>query len=201
MWNALSPAEKSARRAHAQAPTTPGPMSDLHFVFPPIATMASQLAYGGAGQIVCAASCPSSVSRRTGLAATNVNTLEQGSLDASAQGVLTRAQEIRGLIELVGASQRGGLYEGVYESGAGFGAELRKGNKRLRQTGFSSAFEAALERAKWAKADMEGLHDNAPQRPCAELNPAEMVTGCLRPPSAPLGAGGHTNNNTPSSCC
>ena len=119
------------------------------------------------------------------MAATNVNTLEQGSLDASAQGVLTRAQEIRGLIELEGASQRGGLYEGVYESGAGFGAELRKGNKRLRQTGFSSAFEAALERAKWAKADMEGLHDNAPQRPCAEMNPAEMVTHqqemeCLR---------------------
>ena len=160
-------------------------MSDLHFVFPPIATMASQLACGGAEQIVCAASCPSSVSRRTDLAATNVNTLEQGSLDASAQGVLTRAQEMRDLIELEGASQRGGLYEGVYESGAGFGAELRKGNKRLRQTGFSSAFEAALERAKWAKADMEGLHDNAPQRPCAELNPAEMVTHqqemeCLR---------------------
>ena len=54
----------------------------------------------------------------------------------------------------------------MYESGAGFGAELRKGNKRLRQTGFSSAFEAALERARWARAkpnpssqEMEGTHE------------------------------------------
>lgn len=261
MWNALSPAERVARRAHARAPTTPGSMSDLHFVSPSIATMASQPAFRGAGQIVCATSSPSSVSRRTGLAATTVNTLEQGSFDASqarrpchciatirgyqcsrvraslepdllslcprrvrcarprpeahlsfhnllhtrntcciynsglphpgiqqgafthiaceesAQGVLTRAQEIRGLNELVGASQRAPAgYGGVYESGAGFGAELRKGNKRLRQTGFSSAFEAALECARWARAEIEGLHDNAPQRQCAELNPAEDET-------------------------
>ena len=58
------------------------------------------------------------------------------------------------MLERAMASQ-GGLtsrLEGVYESGAGFGAELRKGNKRLRQTGFSSAFEAALERARWVRA-------------------------------------------------
>ena len=97
--------------------------------------------------------------------------------EESAQGVLTRAQEIRGLNELVGASQRAPAgYEGVYASGVGFGAELRKGNKRLRQIGFSSAFEAALERARWARAQIEGLHDNAPQRQCAELNPAEDET-------------------------
>ena len=42
-------------------------------------------------------------------------------------------------------------FEGVYSSGDGFGADLRKGSKRLRQTGFRSPFEAALERARWAK--------------------------------------------------
>ena len=47
-------------------------------------------------------------------------------------------------------------FEGVYASGAGFGANLQKGAKRLRQDGFSSAGEAALERARWTKSLMEG---------------------------------------------
>lgn len=97
--------------------------------------------------------------------------------EEATQEILTRAREVRGLLERAMASQ-GGLassLEGVYESGAGFGAELRKGNKRLRQTGFSSAFEAALERARWARAELnpsfhemegtqeaEGPQDDAP---------------------------------------
>ena len=97
--------------------------------------------------------------------------------EEATQEILTRAREVRGLLERAMASQ-GGLtssLEGVYESGAGFGAELRKGNKRLRQTGFSSAFEAALERARWARAkpnpssremegtqEAEGPQDDAP---------------------------------------
>ena len=47
-------------------------------------------------------------------------------------------------------------YEGVYASGDGFGAELQKGAKRLRQDGFRSPLEAALERAQWAKCLAEG---------------------------------------------
>ena len=41
-------------------------------------------------------------------------------------------------------------FEGVYASGAGFGAELLIGTKRLRQDGFRSPVEAAQERARWA---------------------------------------------------
>ena len=102
----------------------------------------------------------------------------------------TAREEVRRLLELARSSQGGPAgYEGVYKSGAGFGAELRKGTKRLRQTGFSSAFEAALERARWAKPnpspkevkgpqEVEGAQDDAPQRPRAEgaqLTPAETV--------------------------
>ena len=64
----------------------------------------------------------------------------------------TAREEVRRLIELARSSQGGPTgFEGVYSAGAGFGAELRKGAKRLRQTGFHSPFEAALERARWAK--------------------------------------------------
>ena len=59
------------------------------------------------------------------------------------------------------SSTRAGA-KGVYSSGAGFGAELRKGAKRLRQTGFSSPFEAALERARWAKLADLGLSMRLP---------------------------------------
>ena len=41
------------------------------------------------------------------------------------------------------------LPHGVYASGAGFGAELRKGGRRLCQDGFCSPAEAAQERALW----------------------------------------------------
>ena len=65
---------------------------------------------------------------------------------------LTAREEVRRLIELARSSQGGPAgYEGVFKSGAGFGAELRRGTKRLRQTGFRSAFEAALERARWTQ--------------------------------------------------
>ena len=47
-------------------------------------------------------------------------------------------------------------YEGVYASGDGFGAELRKGAKRLRQDGFRSPLEAAQERAQWLRSREEG---------------------------------------------
>ena len=103
MWNALSPAERGARRAHARAFTTPGSMSDLHFVSPSIATMASQPAFRGAGQIVCATSSPSSVSRRTGLAAITVSTLEQGSFDAS-QARRPRATALRPFVDISAAA-------------------------------------------------------------------------------------------------
>ena len=64
----------------------------------------------------------------------------------------TAREEVRRLLELARSSQGEPTgFEGVYSSGAGFGAELRKGAKRLRQTGFHSPFEAALERARWAK--------------------------------------------------
>ena len=103
---------------------------------------------------------------------------------------LTAREEVRRLLELARSSQgEPAGYEGVYKSGAGFGAELRKGTKRLRQTGFSSAFEAALERARWAKPnpspkevegpqEVAGAQDDAPQRPRAEsaqLTPAETA--------------------------
>ncbi len=77
--------------------------------------------------------------------------------------VVTAREEVRRLLELARSSQ--GVptgFEGVYSSGAGFGAELRKGAKRLRQTGFSSPFEAALERARWAKLADLGLSMRLP---------------------------------------
>ena len=100
------------------------------------------------------------------------------------------------LLELARSSQdpsQGGTagYDGVYKSGAGFGAELRKGTKRLRQTGFRSAFEAALERARWAKPgpspqEVDGLQDDAPQRPRAEgaqlsVAPTSLATATVAP--------------------
>ena len=64
-----------------------------------------------------------------------------------------RTPLVKRLLELARSSHLGGStgFEGVYSSGDGFGANLRKGSKRLRQTGFRSPFEAALERARWAK--------------------------------------------------
>tara|TARA_B100000768_G_scaffold61318_1_gene59430 strand:+ start:616 stop:1128 length:513 start_codon:yes stop_codon:yes gene_type:complete len=79
----------------------------------------------------------------------NMPVAQQG---ASVEETHTAREEVRRLIELARSSQGGPAgYEGVYESGAGFGAELRRGTKRLRQTGFRSAFEAALERARWTQ--------------------------------------------------
>ena len=52
-------------------------------------------------------------------------------------------------------------YEGVYASGDGFGAELQTGAKRLRQDGFRSPLEAALERARWA-VSLEECKRHAP---------------------------------------
>ena len=47
-------------------------------------------------------------------------------------------------------------YEGVYASGNGFGAELQAGGKRLRQDGFCSPLEAALERTQWLRGLQQG---------------------------------------------
>ena len=45
------------------------------------------------------------------------------------------------------------FFEGVFASGAGFGAELmQKGANRLRQTGFRTPYYAARERARWLKS-------------------------------------------------
>ena len=45
------------------------------------------------------------------------------------------------------------FFEGVFVSGAGFGAELmQKGANRLRQTGFRTPYDAARERARWLKS-------------------------------------------------
>ena len=72
---------------------------------------------------------------------------------ACTQVTHTAREEVKRLLELARSSHLGGStgFEGVYSSGDGFGADLRKGSKRLRQTGFRSPFEAALERARWAK--------------------------------------------------
>ena len=84
----------------------------------------------------------------------NMPAAQQG---ASVEQTHTAREEVRRLIELARSSQGGPAgYEGVYESGAGFGAELRRGTKRLRQTGFRSAFEAALERARWTQYAVQG---------------------------------------------
>ena len=53
-------------------------------------------------------------------------------------------------------------FEGVYVSMGGFGAEINLGAKRLRQDGFRSPFEAALERARWAKSLEEGREHPGP---------------------------------------
>ena len=66
------------------------------------------------------------------------------------------ATNVEGLV-MVGSSQSSTGFEGVYESGGGFGAELvQKGAKRLRQDGFRSPVEAALARARWTKG-LKGL--------------------------------------------
>ena len=54
-------------------------------------------------------------------------------------------------------------FEGVYASGAGgYGAELQKCTKRLRQGGFRSPVEAALERARWTKNLVKDNKGHAP---------------------------------------
>ena len=71
----------------------------------------------------------------------------------------TAHEEVTRLLDLARSSSGGTTgFEGVYSSGGGFGAELRKGAKRLRQTGFCSPFEAALERARCAKLVDLGLN-------------------------------------------
>eukprot|EP00964_Phaeocystis_antarctica_P003658 scaffold1967_cov60-Phaeocystis_antarctica.AAC.1 len=65
------------------------------------------------------------------------------------------ATHVEGLV-LAGSSQNSTGFEGVYRVGSKFGAELQKGGNRLRQDGFRSPVEAALERARWTKSLEEG---------------------------------------------
>ena len=46
-------------------------------------------------------------------------------------------------------------FDGVYACGDSFGAEVKIGAKRLRQDGFRSPLEAALERVRWLKSCAE----------------------------------------------
>ena len=74
-----------------------------------------------------------------------------GSSGADLQGLAVRcAIHAEGLV-LARSTQSSTGFEGVYASGGGYGAELEKG-KRLRQDGFRSPVEAALERARWTKS-------------------------------------------------
>ena len=57
---------------------------------------------------------------------------------------------------LAKSSQNSTGFEGVHASGGGFGAELQKGAKWLRQDGFRSPVGAALARARWTKSLGEG---------------------------------------------
>ena len=52
-------------------------------------------------------------------------------------------------------------FDGVYACGDGFGAEVQIGAKRLRQDGFRSPLEAALERVRWLKS-CEESKEHAP---------------------------------------
>ena len=64
-------------------------------------------------------------------------------------------------------------FEGVYASRAGFGAELiQKGANRLRQTGFRTPSEAALERARWLKS----LEQNAASKSAAIMQAKQATT-------------------------
>ena len=66
-------------------------------------------------------------------------------------------------------------YEGVYASGNGFGAELQTGGKRLRQDGFCSPLEAALERTQW----LRGLQQGKERAPASSTTspPVEAAAG------------------------
>lgn len=66
-------------------------------------------------------------------------------------------------------------YEGVYASGDGFGAELQTGGKRLRQDGFCSPLEAALERTQW----LRGLQQGKERAPASTITspPVEAAAG------------------------
>ena len=75
--------------------------------------------------------------------------------EADRQLVAQGATHVEGLV-LAGSSQNSTGFEGVYRVGSKFGAELQKGAKRLRQDGFRSPVEAALERARWTKGLEEG---------------------------------------------
>ena len=79
-------------------------------------------------------------------------------------------------------------YEGVYTSGDGFGAELRKGAKRLRQDGFRSPLEAAQERAQWLRSREEGKeHDLAAKaRSDQEQLAAEALVDLVAAAVAPV---------------
>ena len=63
--------------------------------------------------------------------------------------------DVEGLV-LARSSESSTGFVGVYASGGGFGAELLKGTKRLRQDGYPSPVEAALERARWTKSLKRG---------------------------------------------
>ena len=70
-------------------------------------------------------------------------------LPVEASGLCPAAQDVGPL----SACSPTSFEEGVYASRAGFGAELiQKGANRLRQTGFRTPSEAALERARWLKS-------------------------------------------------
>ena len=67
-------------------------------------------------------------------------------------------------------------YEGVYASGNGFGAELQTGGKRLRQDGFCSPLEAALERTQWLRGLQQGK-ERAPAASSTTSPPVEAAAG------------------------
>ena len=86
---------------------------------------------------------------------------------------------------MVGSSQSSTGFEGVYESGGGFGAELvQKGAKRLRQDGFRSPVEAALARARWTKSLEEGGKGHAPSATAGTSSGRSTSTS---PPSSSAG--------------
>ena len=82
------------------------------------------------------------------------------------------ATQLMGVEELVLArsSQSSTGFEGVYASAGGFGAELQKGAKRLRQDGFRSPVEAALERSRWVLASVESAEENRAPLAAAEAS-------------------------------
>ena len=74
---------------------------------------------------------------------------------AAARARVAARADVEGLV-LARSSETSTGFVGVYASGGGFGAELLEGTKRLRQDGYPSPVEAALERARWTKSLKRG---------------------------------------------